>query len=190
MKSPCAEIEGSVSVTQCTAASGVVVENAKVSVVFNSTIPCEEATAVLNDDIIGNVVNEEDDPVPSDKSFSSNEECNTTSICKLAPIPNSGSTIIVEDTTFSGGECGRSWEDTETMNGEEDEVNLLVEFDAELGIISIDSHANSKNENSVSVSSLCESNVITTSEEVTDESHEANIDVPQTTTPHCHLYFL
>ena len=191
-----AEIEGNKSVTQCTAASEVVVENSKVSVVFNSSIPCEEATAVLNDDIIGNIVNGEDDIVPSDKSFSSNEECNTTSKCKFVPMPNSESNMVVEDlvlpsddTTFSSGDCARSWEETEAINDEEDGVNLLVEFDAELGIISVDSHASSKNENAASVSGLCESNVITTREEVIDESHKASIDVPQTT-PHCHLYFL
>ena len=194
-----AEIEGSVNVMQCTAAPpGVVVESGKVSVVFNSSIPCEEATAVLNDDINGSIVNGEDDDIlPNDKSFSSNEECNTVSKCKSVPMPNSESTMMdkdlvlpSEDITFSGGECVGSWEDGETLDGAEDDVNLLVEFDAELGIISIDSRANSrKNEPEVSVSSLCESHEIATAEEVTGESSEASIDVPQAA-PHCHLYFL
>ena len=195
-----AEIEGSVGVMQYTTAPpGVVVEGGKVSVVFNSSIPCEEATAVLNDDINGSIVNGEDDILPNDKSFSSHEECNTVSKCKFVPMPNSESTMIdkglvlpSEDITFSGGECVGSWEDGETLDGDEDDVNLLVEYDAELGIISIDSRVNSrKNEPEVSVSSLCENNEITTTatEEVTGESSEASIDVPQTA-PHCHLYFL
>ena len=195
-----AEIEGSVNVNvmQCTTAPpGVVVESGKVSVVFNSSIPCEEATAVLNDDINGSIVNGEDDILLDDKSFSSNEVCNTVSKCKSVPMPNSESTMIdkglvlpSEDITFSGGECVGSWENGETLDGAEDDVNLLVEFDAELGIISIDSRSNSrKNEPEVSVSSLCESHEITTAEEVTGESREASIDVPHTA-PHCHLYFL
>ena len=198
IKESYAEFEDSVNVMQCTTAPpGVVVESAKVSVVFNSSIPCEEATAVLNDDINGIIVNGEDDILPNDKSFSSNEECNTMSKCKSVPMPNSESTMMdkdlvlpSEDITFSGGECVGSWEDGETLDGAEDDVNLLVEFDAELSIISIDSRANSrKNEPEVSVSSLCESHEIATAEEVTGESSEASIDVPQAA-PHCHLYFL
>ena len=197
-----AEIAGSVNVMQCTTAPpGVVVESGKVSVVFNSSIPCEEATAVLNDDIHGSIVNgEDDDTLPSDKSFSSYEECNTVSKCKSVPMPNSESTMIdkdlvlpSEDITLSSGECVGSWEDVETLDGAEDDVNLLVEYDAELGIISIDScPANSRrNEPEVSVSSLRESSEITTSTatELPGESSEASIDVPQTA-PHCHLYFL
>ena len=208
-----AEIEDSVNVMQCTTAPpGVVVESGRVSVVFNSSIPCEEATAVLNDDINESIVNGEDDILPNDKSFSSNEECNTVSKCKSVPMPNSESTMMdkdlvlpSEEITFSSGECVGSWEDGETLDGAEDDVNLLVEYDAELGIISIDSRssrknepevsvdsrANSrKNEPEVSVSSLCGSNEITaTAEEVTGESSEASIDVPQAA-PHCHLYFL
>ena len=194
-----AEIEDSVNVMQCTTAPpGVVVESGRVSVVFNSSIPCEEATAVLNDDINESIVNGEDDILPNDKSFSSNEECNTVSKCKSVPMPNSESAMMdkdlvlpSEEITFSSGECVGSWEDGETLDGAEDDVNLLVEFDAELGIISIDSRANSrKNEPEVSVSSLCESHEITTAvDEVTGESSEASIDVPQAA-PHCHLYFL
>ena len=191
-----AETEGSGGIAQCITTSGVGVENDKVSVVFNSSIPCEEATAVLNDDINESIVNGDDDTVPNDKSLSSNEECNNMSKCKIVQLPNSENTMIYEDQvlpsevrTFSDGECARSTKDMENMDREDDDVNLLVEFDAELGIISIDSLAISKNENKMPQANLCDSNEITkTQEEVTGESVKASIDASQTIS-HCHLYF-
>ena len=177
--SPCIE-----NVSALQPAVETVVANENVSVVYNfegtSSIPCEEATAVRNADI--DYVSGYNGASSNDKRTEINEQSKASPKCKNTLVPNDESVKLPDEGLPVSKAC--SFEET----ADDEEVTIFIEFDAEEGVISIDSNAEACGKNGSEISSL---GMLTSKEGVGEEkfSEPESIDVMQNT-PHCHLYFL